>query len=237
MSGLSDRIGATYRQHDHHILPFIGSAYTEPRAADLRVLALGINAYVSPKDWPPHPTWFRGWVQARRDRYQKGLAREVQALAGELCTSRMFAGRTYDSARGLYATNAIKVYAPEDRGKRATDLNESDFAVHVGQWHEELRVLGEAGVMPHAVVVFGKVCWPYAWQAFHPEHHGSGQRVVEFEPIHDDAPHHLNRVVLDYGRRHEMLLVRLRHPSRAARTGTAKWLTRTRAFRETVGAV
>lgn len=232
----TDLIEAIYRAHEHHILPSIGAAYTDPLGDDLRVLALGINSYVSPKDWPPRPGGFRAWIRERRDRYQKGLAREVGALAQALGASRMFAGKVYDPARCLYATNAIKVYMREERGKAASDLTEADFAAHVPQWHEELRVLGEADVTPHVIAVFGKLIWSHAWQAFHPEHHGGGQGVTEFQPIRDDAPHHLNRVVLGGDEPHELLLVRLGHPSRAAKQGTGNWLIETQAFRQTVGA-
>ena len=152
------------------------------------------------------PDRFRGWIESRRYRYQQRLAKEVQVLAEALGRSAMFAGRTYDATRCLYATNAIKVYLPEERGKRAAGLVEADFAPHVAQWHEELRVLGESGVMPHVIVVFGRVCWPYAWQAFHLKHHGEHQGVLEFEAIHKDAPHRLNRVVINRGARHELLL-------------------------------
>lgn len=235
MGRLQERIHAIYREHPHHIVPYIGAAYSEPRADDLRVLALGINAYVSAKDWPPAPEWFSGWIESRRDRYQKRLASEVQDLADALRASAMFGARTYDASRCLYATNTIKVYLPEAGGKHASELTEADFAPHVPQWHEELRALGGAGVMPHVIVVFGRVCWPLAWQAFHPQHHGDHQGVVEFESVWRDAPHRVNRVVIDRGGRHELLLLGLRHPSRGARTGTAKWLARTQAFRDTVG--
>lgn len=230
------RIEGIYCRHAHHLLPYIGAAYTAPRSDDLRVLALGINAYVSPGDWPPKPEWFRGWIRERRDRYQKGLAKEVRAIAESVLGSRMFGDLTFDVTRSVYATNAVKVYVPEDRGKRAADLTDADFAAHIDQWHDELKSLGEAGVMPHVIVVLGKVCWPFAWQAFHPDHYGPGQRVVEFESVWGDAPHRLNRVVVDHGQPHQLLVVRLRHPSRAGGTGTAKWLVKTQAFRETVGA-
>ena len=232
---LVQRIETIYAQYPHHILPYIGAAYSDPRADDLRVLALGIKAYVSARDWPPRPDWFRSWIESRRYRYQKRLASEVQVLADALTDSTMFAGKTYDAARCLYATNAVKVYVPEERGKQAAGLTEADFAPHVEQWHEELRALDDAGAMPHVIAVFGRVCWPYAWQAFHPKLHGERQGVVDFEPITRDAPHRINRVVVHRGSRHELLLVGLRHPSRGARTGTARWLASTNALRDTIG--
>src|SRR5690606_38782524 len=142
---LVQSIETIYAQHPHHILPSIGAAYSEPRDDDLRVLALGINAYVSARDWPPRPEWCRGWIASRQYRYQKRLADEVQVLADVLTDSTMFAGKTYDAARCLYATNAVKVYVPEEHGKQAAGLTEADFAPHVQQWHGELRALDDAG--------------------------------------------------------------------------------------------
>ena len=134
------------------------------------------------------------------------------------------------------ATNAIKVYLSEECGKTASNLTEADFAAHVSQWHEELHVLADASVMPHAIVVFGRAIWPHAWHTFHPNHHGLGQRVSKYEAIWEDAPHRMNRIVIGGAVPHELLLVRLRHPSRAAKQGAAKWLINTQAFRKTVAA-
>src|SRR5689334_7962290 len=89
--GFADRIEKIYQRHPHHILPFIGSAYTTPSASDLRVMTIGINSYVSPKDWAPeqnrpHPAWLRGWFAEGKHRFFARVLKEtahlVQRLSG-----------------------------------------------------------------------------------------------------------------------------------------------------------
>jgi hypothetical protein len=64
--GLTRDIEALYRGHGaRHLLPFIGRAFDTPKANELRVVVVGINACLSPKDWRAAPpdvgTWFRNW--------------------------------------------------------------------------------------------------------------------------------------------------------------------------------
>lgn len=234
MSSLVRRIDAIYARH---ILPYVGGSFSEPRPGELRMLAPGINSYVSDKDWPPQPEWHRSWIATRKYRYQKGVVRECGVLAEALSAAPAFGGMRFDPERGLYATNAVKVYLREARGKKARHLADTDFGRHLAQWHEELAELRDACALPHVLVVFGSAIWPYAWQAFHPNHHGPRLGVARFEPVADDAPHRLNRVVLDRGEPNELVLVRLRHPAGIGRVGTAGWLRERRAFRELVARV
>jgi hypothetical protein len=46
-----DQVKAIYGRHPQHIWPFMGRAFLQPGPHDLRVMTVGINAYVSPPDW------------------------------------------------------------------------------------------------------------------------------------------------------------------------------------------
>lgn len=56
----AEAIRDIYRVHPDHIFPFIGGRYLDPDPAHLRVLALGINAYVQDGQ-RPNPNWFASW--------------------------------------------------------------------------------------------------------------------------------------------------------------------------------
>ncbi len=61
------------------IHPFVGGASRGGSADVLRVMGVGINAYVSAKDWPRRsPGWFASWFAPPRDRYQRGLWRDLK---------------------------------------------------------------------------------------------------------------------------------------------------------------
>jgi hypothetical protein len=165
------------------------------------------------------------------------LFQEVGILASVLSATPMFRGLRYDDRRCLYATNGVKVYVPENRGKRAAHLEAGDFDAHEQQWRDELKLLAEEGAMPHVVIIFSQVYWEYAWKAFHPKHGGPALGVSDFEPISGDAPHRLNRITITReGREHPLLLVRLLHPTGGrGDVGTAEWLTERKAFQSAVG--
>ena len=232
---LPSRVADIYERHphQHHILPYIGDALVTPTDDDLRVLTVGINSCVSEKDWPPKPEWHRDWIEDRTYPFQRGVLDEAAVLAQAVVQAPSFRGKRYEEPRCIYATNAVKIYVPETRGKRAANLNDRDLAAHEKQWRDELALLAEVGAMPHVVIVFSRVHWPYAWQAFHPKHGGPALAVTRFVPVTGDAPHRMNRITLKHeGREHALLLVRLRHPAGRGKVGTANWLCERAAFRQ-----
>lgn len=228
-------IAEIYSRSSPHILPFMGDAFLSPAATDLRVLAIGINAYFH-ENTPPSPESFaNAWKGGGTYRYQRAVFHEAAKLSSALVSSgSMFAGKTFDVARSLYGTNAIKVWLPASRGRFAADVDAAEFDRHLAQWHDELGVLREHNVLPHVVIVTSEVFWERAWQTFHPDHHGGALGVVKYTAAWEDAPHRVNRIEIDRGdgERHTMLLVRLRHPAARGEVGTAKWLLEKSAFRQ-----
>ena len=64
--------------------PFIGSAFTGVRGA-LRIACLGINSYISPKDWrPPEPGWFASWFREQKFPFSKGAAKAASTIGRSL---------------------------------------------------------------------------------------------------------------------------------------------------------
>ena len=233
-----DTIRTIYERDKPHILPFVGDAYTTPAADGLRVMAVGINAYVPDDVTNPAPGAHREWfVDGRgRHRYQQAVRKLVDVMGRALTAEHaMFAGKRYADPRSLYATNAVKVYVPISHGKRAAQLDDADWTRHVGQWHDELAVLAEARVFPHVVVILSEKFWETAWQTFHPSHHGPQFGVTEakdFVSLEDDTRHRANRIAIRFGgERQDVMLLRLRHPAGRGTTGTAAWLLKRDAFR------
>jgi hypothetical protein len=202
-------------------------------------MTVGINAYVSSKDWPPKPTWMRQWFEDRTYRFQRAVLKTAEKLAAALTAPPgMFAGYTFDVSRGVFATNAVKVYVPEAEGKRADQLDPALYDEHRPQWRRELHALADPHVLPHVIIIFGNPFWEHAWQAFHPNHHDwtGAVRVTSFRSAGGDVLHRANRVALDAGGQpHDLLLVKLRHPAGRSREGSVRWLLARPAFRELVG--
>lgn len=203
-------------------------------------MTIGINAYVADHEVAPHPTAHAEWFVTGKYRYQRAVMK-IAGVLGETLTrdGALFAGKACSITRSLYATNAVKVYVPMSRGKRADQLDDGDWKRHVGQWYEELAVLAEAGVLPHIIVILSQRFWETAWQTFHPAHEGRrfGVGSKDFVALHEDTEHRANRVVANtpgVGAQ-ELLLLRLRHPAGRGREGTALWLRDRRAFLSFVG--
>lgn len=230
------RIEAIYRRLPDHLLPYVGSAFQgEGHEGDLRMMAVGINAYVSKADWPPQPGSLRAWFTHRSFRFQRAVVRSMATLAkGVSAPGTLFEGRTFEVDRCLFATNAVKTYLKAEEGKRADQLTANAFDPHDAQWREELQLLATAGVMPHVIVIFGSPFWEHASKAFHPQHasFAAPVGVAKFEAAWGDAPHRANRIQLEIGQdRRDLLLVRLRHPAGRSKAGSAKWLLERSAFR------
>jgi len=232
-----------YAVHPNHIFPYVGARYLDPDPAALRVLALGINAYVSAAHWPadgPSPTWFGSWFEKAKYRYQRRVLKDVAALAGALTTDgAIFHGRRFHGPGSVYATNAVKVYLPESTGKKAAQVGPEHFERHREQWHRELQTMAQHGVLPHLLVVFGELPWPTAWQAFSPSptETKSGLVVRSFHNAKGPSQHHANLigVELEGGRQHELVLVRLRHPSGRTPKGSPSWLLKQPDFKGLAG--
>jgi hypothetical protein len=236
---ITTQLEAIYTRHEHAVLPYIGAAFQQPDERDLRVMAIGINAYISAKDWPPKAHWMRDWFEQRKPRFYQRVFKEAAQLAAAVTApSMMFEGRVFDPQRCLLGTNAVKTYLPEAEGKRAEQLTAEHFAQHDLQWRDELQLLAEAGVAPHVILIFGAPFWEHAWKAFHPEHTSLRAPIAvrSFRAAWGDAPHRLNRITLDLaGRPHDLLLVRLMHPAGRSMMGSARWLVGRSAFRELAG--
>lgn len=241
---LASRLEEIYARHPHHIAPFVGAAFTEPQPRDLRVMAVGINAYIGADAWQPAkgtpaPDWFRGWFRGLTHRFHKGVKRDADALTAALTVS----GAHCDGlqARGLesfFVTNAIKVYLPAAVGKHAHQLTDAHFEQHLEQWHDELDALAEAGVLPHIVAIFGAPFWRWACAAFRAPQTARYRhlRVHAYEPAGGACLHYANLLRVEGAAGpQKVLLVRMRHPSSRQSTATPKWLLKRPEFRALVG--
>lgn len=235
-------VQAIYQVHPHHFFPYVGARYLDPDPSALRVMALGINAYVGDAEWAHYgtdPTRFASWFVNARYRYQRRVLKDLEVLAPALLSGGMFAGRQFHGRASVYATNAIKTYLLMSKGKHASQLDPGVFEQHHDQWHQELQVLAQHGVLPHLLVVFGLPSWPTAWQAFCPSPAGtrSGLAVRNYQTTRGPSQHRANRISIELGddQEHELLLVRLRHPSGRTPIGSPSWLLRQPDFRALVG--
>ena len=224
-----------------HIHPSVGGAFTEPDPARLRVLATGINSYVTDLKKKTEPAWFESWARERSHRFFSKVAQQSSVLSDGLKGSRDFGQCGYRGSPGdsseLYVTNAVKRYLPEKEGLKAVDVGENWFEEGARVWRAELEYLHRANALPHVVIVFGAAWWGHAWKSF-----GGPDRpswVADYQPLEraNDLFHHLNQVIVKEGdRERPMLLVRLRHPAARSESVSAESLVEHQAFREMVGA-
>jgi hypothetical protein len=211
-----------YERNQDHILPFIGEAFTSARPEQLRVVVVGINAYVSEGDWDHKSAeWFRTGFAEQRHRFDKRVLSEVSELAlGLTSAGRALAGRVFEGSKSMYVTNAIKVYVREHEGKRASQVA-AQLGRYLDQWRDEMETMMELRLTPHLIVVMGGPFWPHMCRSFR----DGGvlcQQVAEYRPTQGETLHHLNRIVLSDGQR--VVLVRLRHPAARTPKGSAAWL-------------
>lgn len=210
------------------IHPFVGGAFRGGSDGALRVMGVGINAYVSAKDWSSRsPDHFASWFTPPRYRYQRGVRRDLEDLAstvsapGSRLSTKRFAGM--DS---LYLTNGVKVYVEEAKGTRAAQLSEADFDRHLGQWHDELDAMADHAVLPHIVAIIGDPFWSRACASFR-DGAFARMKLTRYEWCKGTCLHYVNRVTLDVaGSEHTLLLLRLRHPASRRATGSPKWLAK-----------
>lgn len=226
---LAAAIEAIYCKRDNHILPFVGTGFERPTQDHLRVAVVGINSYVSEKEWHKiNPAWFAGWFEHSSHRFYKGAKKHAMALASAL-TERAdwLRGQKVVWPDSFYATNAIKTYLPEAEGKRADQVSPELFDQHAATWRNELDAMAEHGALPHLIVIFGEPFWAHAWSAFKPPHADGYKHLRVLDYRHTDGPslHFVNRLRLGGANGEQTtLLVRLRHPSSRTKKGSVSWL-------------
>lgn len=230
MSPLGTEILRLYDAFENPIHPSIGQTFERADKGGLRVMTLGINAYLSPKDWPNQkPTWFASWFIEGTNPFDRGVARDAATIANALTTnSELYSDLAFRGKDSIFHTNAVKSYVPEAIGKRSDQISPQDYLRHLDAWHAELDILAKHGVLPHVVVVFGRTFWEWAWQAFHPRYRPDSTyvKVHTFAPAKGEALHHANLIDLeDAGGRHNLALLGVRHPAaRAASKATPEWI-------------
>ena len=233
MSPLVDSIRGIYdRFAPDQIHPYVGASFGRADDGVLRVMGVGINAYVSERDWPKRsPGWFASWFTPPRDRYQRGAIRDLTKLAAAVTTSTsLFSAKRFAKPDSLYVTNAVKVYVPEATGKRAAQLTDADFDRHTAQWHDELDAMAEHGVLPHVIAIIGDPFWGRACDSFRTSSFAR-MKTKHYEWCKGSCLHYANRITLDAGGiEHTLLLVRLRHPASRRATGSPKWLSQQAEF-------
>lgn len=226
---------------ENGIQPFIGDTFASGEPSALRVMTIGINAYLSEDDWSrQNPEWFSGWFREGRHRFDRTVAADAATVANALVAEPSpFAGLTYRGKESIFHTNAVKVYMPESSGKRSDQVERRDYERCVPTWHAELDTMAKHGVLPHVILVFGRPFWEWAWQAFHPT---TRPRFAHLE-VHElrSAPgpghHFANRGEIEgAGGRHTFALLGLRHPAaRATSKASPEWLLSLPALRALLG--
>lgn len=237
LSLLGPGVVEIYARHPHHMLPFIGDAFAKPDAERLRVMVVGINCYISDHHWPPQPDWFGSWLAdgVGKHRYQKGLLRKVRAVCKGLEGATLFRGLRFDNMASMYITNAIKVYLPESEGKRASQIERTQYDTHLDQWHDELDLLAAVGATPHLILIVGAPFWGSACAAFKRGPAGRYE-VVDHEYTAGPTLHFVNRYrVRVQGGEQTVLMVRVAHPAARTRQGQPRWLLVQPEFRRVAG--
>jgi len=232
MTNLRDVIQTHYAKYPHRIAPFIGGAFEQPDEAQLRLMTIGINSYISPKDWDvakghPHPAWFSGWFRNLRHRFDKGVRRESQHVAQALAARvARFAGKRLVFPESWFHTNAIPYFMTEAEGTRAAQIGSDVFTRHVRDALAQLTMMAERGALPHVIAIFGTPFWQPLCAELHADARSRTPRLARaIQPAAGASRHYANRLVLRAGDdEHEVLLVRLRHPAARTNIGSARWL-------------
>jgi hypothetical protein len=230
VADLRTEIVELYDANEHRIRPYIGRAFETAAAGTLRVMTVGINAYLSPADWPnQNPNWFAAWFAESRHRFDRGVATDAEKIARAIAGgSTLFHDLEYRGKEGIFHTNAVKTYLPEAVGKTSEQVSAQELRRHVPIWHAELDVLAKHGVLPHVVLIFGRPFWNVAWQTFHGNYRPrfTHLKVTAFQPANGEALHYANLVhVRHSGGNHRLALLGLRHPSAGARgKANPEWL-------------
>lgn len=214
---------------EHCLHPFIGLAFSSAAPRALRVMTVGINAYVSEKDWNHQdPGWFGGWFRAERHRFDRTVSRDAATVTKMLAGTSLFPNRAFSDKENIFHTNAVKAYLREAEGKRADQVSAEEFERHLPTWHAELDIMAKYGVLPHVVLVFGRPFWDTAWRTFSPRTKPRFEHfeVVGFENASGEGRHHANLIEVEGAAgRQSLALLGLRHPAaRAASKATPEWV-------------
>lgn len=233
------RVGSLY-ERPHSLNPFVGKAFLASTSELARIVVVGINSYVSSKDWvaagePGGRTWFPQWFAKREYRFYMGVASMAEELVeGLRAPGLLLSGKACSFPESYYATNAIKAFLPEASGKRAQQLDAALFAEHYPTWQAELDLMAELDVLPDVIIVFGRPFWADACRSFRSESQPAYQHLQLQGYQHTSGPslHFVNRLRLgnDRGSK-ETLLVRMRHPAGRTAKGSPTWLLQHKDFR------
>lgn len=241
--GFRERSYELYSGRAHHILPFIGEAFEGNRPEPLRVVPVGINTHIAPKDWDPdkhhpHPGWFAAWFEKTERKHNKRMRRDAEKILDALTRlDGPFKGSDFSWPGSCYATNAIKVHLRDAEGKRADQVSESLFDDHMGTWYAELDLMAEYGVLPHVIMIFGEPFWSRACDSFRAESARKYQhlRVARYQHYPGPCLHHVNRLrLVGAAGLQDTLLLKLRHPAGRTMRGSAQWLLVQDAFTQAV---
>lgn len=224
-----------------HIRPFVGNVFQSPTSKFLRVMAVGINAYVSLEDWSStDPDWFYNWAKNGDDGFYEQAHLDTKTLANALCRgSEYFGEYEYLEPDSLYATNAVKEYLPEEIGKNSSDVPKSYFEKGAEIWERELDILAKHNALPHLVIVFGSQIWPHACDSLRVE-----EGKIEYQNFsigeynHTTGPclHFANRIEVSVGGDSQtIILARCHHPSAYPREVTPDWLLNQSDFCQLAG--
>ena len=98
LHNLYDALAAPGQPRPIH--PFVGKAFSEPSEAKLRVMAIGINAYVDAKDAAHiRGSSFGDWFASGKYRYQRAAWKSLDALARGLSSGPYRLGHLAQDAR------------------------------------------------------------------------------------------------------------------------------------------
>jgi uncharacterized protein (DUF433 family) len=233
----SSALAQTFRQdvfnaykREHCIHPHIGELFASGAPGALRLMAIGINAYVSEADWPSvRPDDHADWFRDGRYPFHREVARDTEFIARALLAeAEPFSGLTYQGTANIFQTNAVKVYVRESEGKRSDQLDRAHFEPHVATWLAELDLMAQHGLLPHVITVFGRPFWEWAWQAFHPRFRPTFKHMAvhSFTTAAGEGKHFANRIEVETASgKQTIALLAVRHPSaRSNSKGQPQWL-------------
>jgi len=233
----SSALAQTFRQdviiaykREYCIHPHIGELFASGAPGALRLMAIGINAYVSEADWPSvRPDDHADWFRDGRYPFHREVARDTEFIARALLAeAEPFSGLTYEGKGNIFQTNAVKVYVRESEGKRSDQLDRAHFEPHVATWLAELDLMAQHGVLPHVITVFGRPFWEWAWQAFHPSFRPAFKHMAvhSFATAAGEGKHFANRIEVETASgKQTIALLAVRHPSaRSNSKGQPEWL-------------
>ena len=134
--------------HRVPLLPFVDENYFE--SDSLKVMHLGINAYVGERDWADakEDSW-RGWARNDRYKFHKWMSKNQAAFSN------------FSSAS--YRTNLVKIFLPASTGKIATDVSQKILDKSQELLKDEIKLLQHLQVLPDIILCYGRKAWDGMW--------------------------------------------------------------------------